>query len=304
MVGLSAANVGIGIGAGRVLAGLVGRGILQSRTPWMHEQEADAQGLRLVYSLFDFTDRGWSDDQLPQLLEAARRIGFAGLNVTFPFKQAVMPLLDELSDGARMVGAVNTIAFRNGRAIGYNTDITGFAEGFLAELADAPRDIVLQLGCGGAGAATAHALLSMLGAGQLVLADTDPLRVRALHGHLAEVYGAKRVLMTADPVAAMARADGMVNATPIGMDKFPGLPIAAAAIAQRHWVADIVYFPLQTALLAEARAKGCRMLNGSGMAVGQAADAFSIFTGLAADRLRMRRSFSAFVSGQGQIAAG
>ena len=281
----------------------MGRGILQSRTPWMHEQEGDAQGLRLVYSLFDFTDRGWSDDELPRLLDAAQHIGFAGLNVTFPFKQAVIALLDDLSDGARAVGAVNTIAFRDGRRIGYNTDVTGFAEGFLAQMANEPRGVVVQLGCGGAGAATAHALLGTIGAGQVILADTDAARMQALHRHLAQIYGADRVRITADPAEAMDKADGLVNATPIGMDKFPGLPIAASAIEQRHWVADIVYFPLETALLAEARRKGCRMLNGGGMAVGQAADAFSIFTGLSADRLRMRASFAAFVADEKQIAA-
>ena len=300
---LGAELVSTGIGAGRVLTGLIGRGILQSRTPWLHEQEGDAQGLRLVYALFDFNDRGWSDTNLPALLDATQLIGFAGLNVTFPFKQAVIELLDELSGSAREVGAVNTIAFRDGRRIGYNTDVSGFAEGFLAQMADGQRDHVLQLGCGGAGAATAHALLSKIGARQVTLADTDAARMQRLHAHLAEVYGAGRVRMTADPAEAMRSVDGLVNATPIGMDKFPGLPITASAIEQRHWVADIVYFPLETALLAEARRKGCRTLDGSGMAVGQAADAFSIFTGLSPNRQRMRDSFAAFASGKGQVAA-
>jgi shikimate dehydrogenase len=75
----------------RIMAGLLGRGILESRTPWMHEQEADAQGLRMVYSLQDFTARGWSDEELPAVVDAAQRLGFSGLNITFPFKQAVLP---------------------------------------------------------------------------------------------------------------------------------------------------------------------------------------------------------------------
>ena len=278
----------------RTMVGLAGRGILQSRTPWMHEQEGDAQGLRLLYSLFDFTDRGWEDDALPGLLDAAQRLGMAGLNITFPFKQAVIGLLDELDDTARSVGAVNTVAFRQGRRIGSNTDITGFAQGFRTGLPWAELGRVLQIGCGGAGAATAHALLGLIGAEHVVLADSDTQRAEALRAQLAAAYGEGRVSLSADPAAAAASCSGIVNATPMGMAKFPGLPLAAEAIEARHWVADIVYFPLETELLATARRKGCRTLDGSGMAVHQAAEAFEIFTGCTADRARMAASFGAF----------
>ena len=289
--------------AGRIMAGLIGRGILQSRTPWLQEQEADAQGLRMVYSLFDFTDRGWPDEDLEPLLAAAQRSGFAGFNVTYPFKQAVIPLLDELSEGAAAIGAVNTVAFVNGRRIGHNTDVTGFAAGFRLGFGGTAPGRVLQLGCGGAGSATAHALLGNLGADQLVLFDPDPARVEVLRGHLAERYGEGRVAVAGDPAAAASKVDGLLNASPVGMAKFPGLPITAEAIEPRHWVADIVYFPLETAFLAEARRKGCRTLDGSGMAVHQAVDAFEIFTGLKPDHERMRASFFAFEAEQPQTAA-
>lgn len=293
----------IGVGTGRVLAGLAGRGILVSRTPWMHECEGEAQGLRLAYALFDFTDRQWSDDDLPRLLDACQRVGFAGINVTFPFKQAVIPLLDELSDGARAIGAVNTVAFRDGRRIGYNTDVTGFADGFRAGLGSDAPGTVLQIGCGGAGCATAHALLGTLGAKRLLLSDTDAVRAAALHAQLAEAYGKDRVALCTDPVSGAAEADGLLNATPMGMAKFPGMPLPAAAIEPRHWVGDIVYFPLVTEFLAEARRKHCRVLDGSGMAVGQAADAFQIFTGRQPDRARMAASFVAFVAERTRAAA-
>ncbi|MBU6267901.1 MAG: shikimate dehydrogenase [Sphingomonadales bacterium] len=290
------------MGTDRVLAGLVGRGILESRTPWMHEREGDAQGLRLLYALFDFTDRGWADSELETLLAATQRVGFVGLNVTFPFKQAVIPLLDELSDGAAAVGAVNTVAFRDGKRIGFNTDVTGFAAGFRHGLPGLSPGRVLQLGCGGAGSATAHALLGALGAEQVLLCDTDAARVEALRADLAGRYGAARVGVAVDAAAAAVEADGILNATPMGMAKFPGMPIAAAAIQRHHWVADIVYFPLETALLAEARARGCRTLDGGGMAVHQAVDAFGIFTGLTADHTRVRASFAAFSDEQGRSA--
>lgn len=269
----------------------------------MHEQEADAQGLRLVYSLFDFTDRRWPDQDLPRLLDAAQRVGFAGLNVTFPFKQAIIPLLDDLSAGARAIGAVNTVQFRDGRRIGHNTDVTGFAEGFRAGLADVARGSALLLGCGGAGSAVAHALLGMLDVGRLVLSDTDGARAAALHDQLAATYGAARVALCGDVAAAAGEVDGIVNATPTGMAKFPGLPLPLSALEPRHWVADIVYFPLVTELLAQARARGCRTLDGSGMAVHQAAAAFGIFTGRTADWQRMQRSFVAFEAAAGGQAA-
>ena len=284
----------VGIGKGRVLAGLIGRGILESRTPWMHECEAEAQGLRMVYSLIDFSDRGWADADLGAALDAAQRIGFAGLNVTFPFKQAVVPLLDELSPQAAAIGAVNTIAFRQGRRIGYNTDVSGFAAAFLDKLDGAALGHVLQLGCGGAGSATAHALLSTIGAGQLTLFDPDATRAETLRAQLAATYGEARVALTTAPAEAAAGVDGIVNATPIGMAKFPGTPLPTEALLPRHWVSEIIYFPLETELLKAARALGCRTMSGRGMAVGQAADAFKVFTGNAADRPRMWESFARF----------
>ncbi len=279
------------------MVGLVGRGILESRTPWMHEQEGDAQGLRLLYTLFDFTHNGWDDKDLPQLLDAVQTSGFAGLNITFPFKQAVMPLLDELSEGARAIGAVNTVVFRDGKRIGHNTDVSGFAQGFLDGLPGVALGHVLQLGCGGAGSATAHALLSTIGVQHLSLFDTDAVRVEALRYQLAATYGAERVSIVKDAVQTAGKVDGILNATPIGMAKFPGTPIDVAALQPHHWVAEIIYFPLETPLLAAARALGCRTLTGQGMAVGQAADAFGLFTGQAPDRAGMAESFAAFTAG-------
>lgn len=283
-----------GIGTGRVLAGLVGRGILESRTPWMHECEADAQGLRMVYTLFDFTDRQWPDEDLGAVLNAVQRVGFAGLNVTFPFKQAVLPFLDELSPQAAAIGAVNTIAFRNGRRIGYNTDVTGFASAFMDKLGGVKLDRVLQLGCGGAGSATAHAMLSTIGAQHITLFDPDASRAQALRAQLAATYGTDRVDVTDTPEQAADGVDGILNATPIGMAKFPGMPIAASALKPSHWVSEIIYFPLETELLKAARALGCATMSGRGMAVGQAVDAFHIFTDLTPDRQRMAQSFSLF----------
>ncbi|MFM5953533.1 MAG: shikimate dehydrogenase [Novosphingobium sp.] len=271
--------------------GLIGRSIKASRSPWLHEQEARAQGLELTYELFDFTERGLGDGDLGPLLHRLADEGYLGVNVTFPFKQAVIPLLDELADCARAVGAVNTVAMRGGRLIGYNTDKTGFQESVAEGLPDAALGAVLQLGAGGAGAAVANALLS-LGTARLKIADVDIGRAEALADRLNAEYGPGRVIARSSAAIDTSAIEGIVNTTPMGMAANPAPAIDPALISSRHWVADIVYFPLETQLLRIAREKGCRTLDGSGMVVGQAARAFEIFTGAKADKMRMARSFA------------
>jgi shikimate dehydrogenase len=284
------------------LTGLVGREIQASRSPWMHEREADAQGLRLVYTLYDFAVRGWDEADLPRLLDAAALLGLDGVNVTHPYKQAVVPYLDGLSDGARRVGAVNTVKFENGQRIGHNTDVVGFAQSVENGLPGAPKGSVVQMGAGGAGFSTAHALLD-LGVEALHIFDTDPARRGALVAKLNGDFGSGRAVAGHDLAATLTRADGLVNATPVGMANYPGVPVPVEMLRPTLWVADIVYFPLETRLLAEARARGCLTLDGSGMAVYQAAAAFEIFTERAADRARMIASFKAFVAGDRAEAA-
>jgi shikimate dehydrogenase len=280
----------------KVLTGLIGRDILASRSPWLHEREADAQGVRLVYALYDFVALGLDKADLPRILDAAEAMGFAGVNVTHPYKQAVIAHLDGLSPAAAKIGAVNTIAFTGGKRVGHNTDVSGFAESFRSGLPEVATGLVVQIGAGGAGSATAHALLET-GVGTLALFDEDSAKRSGLADKLRSDFGADRVSEPTDLAEALSKADGIVNATPMGMARYPGSPVPKECIESRHWVADIVYFPLETELLRDARKMGCRTLDGSGMAVYQAAAAFDIFTGLSANRMRMRESFVAFVAG-------
>lgn len=273
-----------------MLVGLLGRGIQLSRSPQMHENEGDAQGIQLIYKLFDFAALDRSEEDIPVFIDGLQQSGFAGVNVTHPYKQAVIPLLDELSEGAQRVGAVNTIAFREGKRLGFNTDVTGFAESFRRGLPNAHKGVILQAGAGGAGAATAHAMLDM-GANTIVIHDPDEERAEHLCGALRHSFGHERAQVATDLKSVMATADGIINATPVGMAEHPGTPIPAELIRPQHWVADIVYFPLETALLQHARKIGCAVLDGGGMAVYQAAGAFEIFTGLCADAARMRSKF-------------
>jgi shikimate dehydrogenase len=273
-----------------ILVGLIGAGIQASRSPRMHEREGEAQGFGYSYKLFDLDVLGFGVDALPALLHEAEERGFNGLNITYPCKQAVLAHLDELSPDAAAMGAVNTVVFGSGRRIGHNTDWSGFAQGFERSLSDAARRRVVLLGAGGAGAAVAHALLT-LGTAQLVIVDVARERAETLAAALSARFGAGRALAGEDAVSAVRDADGVVNATPVGMEKLPGMPLSAELLSPRLWVADIVYFPLETELLREARARGCRTMDGGDMAVFQAADAFRLFSGRDANTERMLQHF-------------
>jgi shikimate dehydrogenase len=275
---------------GKLLCGLIGAGIQRSLTPAMQEAEAQAQGLRLHYQLIDLDRAPEGAAALPSLLQAARTMGFAGLNITYPCKQAVIPLLDELSDEARAMGAVNTVVLRDGRAVGHNTDGSGWAWGFMRTLPQADLSRVVLLGAGGAGSAIAHAVLR-LGAGELRIVDHDGARAQQLADELARRYAPARVQGGSDAATALAGASGLIHATPTGMDKLPGLPLPAPLLRRGLWVSEIVYFPLETALLTAARAAGCAVCDGGTMAVGQAVGAFKLFTGREPDAERMRRHF-------------
>jgi shikimate dehydrogenase len=271
-------------------AGLIGSGIGASLTPAMHMAEGHAQGFAYQYELLDLHDLGGGPELLPALLGQAEERGFSGLNITYPCKQQVIAHLHELSDDAAMLGAVNTIVLKNGRRYGHNTDWWGFAEGFRRGLPDADLRSVVQLGAGGAGAATAFAILKMR-AQRLCILDQEAGRAVALCETMSRHFPQADIVAGADPVEAMREASGLVHATPTGMAKHPGMPLSETSLQPHHWVAEIVYFPLETELLRVAKGRGCRVVNGGGMAVFQAVGAFSLFTGRTPDETRMMRHF-------------
>lgn len=279
------------------LIGLIGSGIGPSLSPALHEREADRLGLRYLYRRLDLD---LLDRPAGPVLEAARLAGFDGLNVTHPAKQSVLDHLDELSPEAAALGAVNTVVFDRGRAIGHNTDSTGFAGSLSRGLPDAAMETVLLLGAGGAGAAVAHALLS-LGTGVLHVHDVDEERAAKLVSALCRRFGADRA--TTGDLDVLETADGLVHATPTGMARYPGSPVDAEALRPELWVADIVYRPLETELLRLAAARGCRVLDGGGMVVLQAADSFRLFTGIEPDTERMLRHFGELAAGEGKVYA-
>jgi shikimate dehydrogenase len=276
------------------VVGLIGSGIQGSLSPALHERAGRRLGLHYSYQLIDLETLGVGVEALPNLLDAAEQNGFRGLNITYPCKQAVISHLHELSDDARRIGAVNTVVLKHGRRIGYNTDCSGFARGFRDGASGARLDRVVQLGAGGAGAAVAQAILE-LGARCVMLKDVDARRAQRLARDLSRHFGADRAVAVEDLSAVMDTADGVIHATPTGMAKHPGVPLKADLLKPWQWVAEIVYFPLETELLRMARQKGCLTIDGSGMAIHQAAGAFQLFTEREPDPARMRRDFDELV---------
>lgn len=278
-----------------VRTGLLGCGIALSRTPAMHMHEARAQGFECDYRFIDMDDTENHGVPLAKVLDRVEREGYSGLNVTYPYKIEVLPLLDELSPNAQAIGAVNTVVFKDGKRTGRNTDMWGFAESFRREFGSGPHEHTLLIGAGGAGVAVAHGLADC-GVKRLSIYDIDPTRAADLATQVSACWHGT----IAEPVADLPslikhnQPDGVVNATPMGMKKLPGSAFPTELLSPDMWVADIVYFPLETELLRAARLLGCRTLNGAGMAIFQAVRAFQFFTGRPADPKRMRVQFDTF----------
>lgn len=276
------------------LVGLIGSGIGPSLTPAMHETEAAELGHRLLYRRIDLDTWDLEPSAVGELVRSAPHYGFNGLNITHPCKQLVLPHLDDLTPDAAALGAVNTVVFDGDRTVGHNTDWSAFARSLELGLPSVSRENVVLLGAGGAGSAVAHALMTS-GVRDLAVVDTDRERAAHLALDLGERFPGHRcrAAYPSEAGGLLADADGLVNATPIGMAHHPGLPVAAEHLRPSLWVADVVYRPLRTALLSEAERIGCRTLHGGGMAVFQAAQAFELITGLVPDHDRMMAHFAA-----------
>lgn len=277
------------------VVGLIGEGVTPSLSPPMHEQAADRLGLRYIYRPVDLTVLGAGEGveaRLKALLHGGRDLGFNAFNITHPCKQLVLGCLDAVSDDAARLGAVNTVLIRDGQFIGHNTDFSGFASALAAGLPGAVLDRVVQLGVGGAGSAVAYALLKA-GSTHLTLIDTDYSRAAERARALGRLFPGQAVAaaQSGDLPGLLAGADGFVHATPVGMHSHPGLPLDPDLLSPRHWVADVVYRPLETELVRAAQARGCAVLDGGQMAVGQAVDAFELITGIRPDPNLMRQDF-------------
>jgi shikimate dehydrogenase len=274
----------------RFLTGLIGAPIAHSASPAMHEEAADALGVRCHYHLIEVAGAG--REELRALLDGIRRLGFAGVNVTFPYKEAVIELLDEMSPGAASIGAVNTVLVRDGKLTGHNTDTTGFARAVTGLVTGSGHGPVAVIGTGGVGKAIAFALAS-LGVSEIRIFDAD----RAKAEHLAALLSGHRGIRIAEGIEdALQDAVGVVNGTPVGMLPNRGTPVPENLLRRDLWVADAVYSPLWTPLLTAAKATGASVMTGRDLAIYQAADAFELFTGLKPSTVVMGNAFDAVMA--------
>jgi shikimate dehydrogenase len=280
----------------KVLVGLIGANIMGSLSPALFADAFAAAGIEGFYHLMDVArlpGRG-----LAQMLDALKVAGFAGTNITYPFKQDIIPMLDAVDPEAAQTGAVNTVAIApDGRTTGYNFDRRGWRRSFEETFGrdSAQGATVVLVGAGGAGRAVAFALMD-LGVAVLILHDQDSARAEALTADIAKHYGASHCRITSDLERDIGAAAGVVNATQVGMRGFPGNPVPVAALRATHWAADVIYTPIQTAFLEAAAGKGARTLNGGGMCVHQAVEAFRLFTGLEPDVARLHSTFASACS--------
>jgi shikimate dehydrogenase len=243
--------------------GILGRPVTHSLSPAMHNAAFRALQVNAVYVAFPVTD-------LPQAVAGLRGLGIGGVSVTITFKEEIIPLLDELDRESAKIGAVNTVVRREGRLLGYNTDWLGAIAALKGQtaLADAR---VLILGAGGAARAIAYGLKKE--GGRVTVTDVDRARAESL---------ARDLGIEALPLASLAQcpATVLINATPVGMaPNADALPIAPDLLGRFALVMDIVYRPLATRLLQEAKARGCATIDGLQMLIHQGAAQFELWTG-------------------------
>jgi shikimate dehydrogenase len=283
--------------------GLIGLGLDLSLSSVLHETEAKALGLDYTYEVFD-GDRDPAYNDVGALLASVRDSGYRGVNITHPFKQTATGFVTEMSDDARVLGAVNAVVFDGPRTIGHNTDWYGFARSIELNLRGVPRRTVVQFGAGGAGVAVAHALLRS-GVERLVIVDVDTDRAGAVARTLGSAHGTRAIVAGSRDESErwMADADGVVNATPLGMPTHPGSAVPLELLRPGLWVHDIVYMPLETQLMAVARGMGCLTVGGGYMLVFQAAEGFRLFTGVTPDSERMLAHLERIIADGGQVSA-
>ena len=269
------------------LVGLIGWPIEHSLSPVMHEAAFSALGLDWRYLLLPVRP-GWIRDAIAGLVA----LGFRGANVTIPYKQAVVPLLDDLSQQARRIGAVNTIVIeQGGRTIGHNTD----SAGFIAALHDggfAPSGrAVIIVGAGGAAGAVVHALLAA-GMKKLTVLSRTHARAEKLISSFDDTRLHSETLSEERLIEGARSADLLVNATPVGM--WPSVDGSiwpnGVAIPAHLTVFDLVYNPVETRLLQLAKSSGARAISGIEMLINQGAAAFELWTGMSAPIDAMRRA--------------
>ncbi|SFU81161.1 shikimate dehydrogenase family protein [Halomonas korlensis] len=254
--------------------GLIGKAIMNSSSPDLHVRLGQLTGIPATYELFDANEQ-----PIVSLESQVRKViadGYRGVNVTFPWKEEAVRLATKPTEGARMVGAANTLVFESDDIIAENTDFTGFISGYRATLGERKPGKVLLIGTGGVGKAVAFGL-GKLGAEEVVLMDLDEAKSRQLAKELRN-QGYNASCISKEQIAeTMPNCNGLVNCTPIGHEKSPGCPLPKDLIGSHHWIFDAVYVPPVTEFVAAAKAVGADVVSGVSLFVFQGIDAFKLF---------------------------
>ena len=254
--------------------GIFGYPVEHTFSPGMHNAAFKKISMDACYVAFPV-----HPEKLGDAMKAIIPLGLHGLNVTVPHKEKVMPFLNELSEEARLIGAVNTIEVRDGKLVGHNTDGRGFIRSLKEEAGFKPKGKkFLIIGSGGAARAISFSL-ALAGAGQIALRDVDSPKAEALVRDLREKAGAHAISVGEDDISKHAAdADCLINATPLGLKKTDPLPIRKEHILKKHLVCDLVYNPPETPLLKASKTIGAQRLSGLGMLLYQGVIAFEIWT--------------------------
>lgn len=269
--------------------GLIGDNIAASQAPRLHRLAGRQSGRRVVYDRLvpKESGQGW-----PAIIDHCAATGYRGVNITYPYKEAVARYVVVDDPLVAAIGAVNTVLFENAVRRGFNTDYSGFVAAYRGARAVAPPGRVLMIGAGGVGRAVGFGLAS-LGATEILVADRDGAKARALCRDLAATVDG----LAATPVHrvedAAGIADGLINCTPVGMVGHEGSPLAAQHLGKAVWAFDAVYTPAETQFLIAARQAGLDVIPGYELFVWQGVDAWRLFTGLPLDVERLRADLAA-----------
>jgi shikimate dehydrogenase len=268
-----------------VRLGLIGDNIARSRSPLLHVEAGRLCGIEVSYERLVPADLGL---KFEAVFERCRDRGFHGINITYPYKEQVVPLVSVDIPEVSRIGACNTVLFTGPRAIGYNTDHSGFLAAYRNAFGWRDPGTVAMAGAGGVGKAIAFALAE-LGCRRLRLHDPRRDRAFALAWSIREGVAAMAVEVCASIGEAASDADGVINCTPLGMTGNPGTAVPARLMAQARWAFDAVYTPVETQFLTDARAAGLEVMSGYELYFHQGVDAFRIFTGREVPQSALRK---------------
>lgn len=252
--------------------GLIGDNIRTSRAPALHRLAGQLAGIEIHYDLFIPPEMGMS---FAEVFDHVQDLGLAGINVTLPYKERVIPLVDVANPDIARIAACNTVRFTDTGPMGHNTDFTAFVTAYGHAFPDRPPGRVVMFGAGGVGKAVAFAL-ARLSAGEVIFLERDPSKAEALATALAAI-GTPARSGTLDDLQG---ADGVINCTPLGMVGYGGTPVPDGHFPAARWAFDAVYTPADTCFKAQAEAAGARFISGYELYFHQGIDAFEIFTGV------------------------